>query len=75
MGKVVTPIADALMDACKDFVGLLSLTTSLIRLGLLASCFGKGILLGAKEARVLNERTVRKSGEGFQPNVYANGFL
>ncbi len=63
MRKVITSKLDALMDAARYLTSLLSL------------CSGQSFLIRAKEARIINLLTRRKSAERVEANVNPNSLI
>jgi len=69
--EIMTTIANALVNTRQNFVGFAPLRASLLRLGLLASCFSKSLFVNAEELRIIDKSAIAESGERLKSEVNA----
>ena len=69
MSEIPALIGNALMDVLNYLASLRSLRGSLLRLREFTLCFGKCLLIPAKEAWIFNLHTIGQGSKSFKPNI------
>ena len=69
MSEIPAFIGNALMDVLNYLASLRALRGSLLRLREFTLCFGKCLLIPAKEAWIFNLHAIRQGSKSFKPNI------
>lgn len=75
MNKIMSSVADTLVDTGKNLVGPATLTASLLRLGLLSASLRQCLFVTAEEARVVHELAVGQGQKRVQARIKTNRLL